>query len=396
MTNDKIRVADLFGGVGGFRLGFQQASDKYEFVWYCDKDKWATQVYNKRFGENYEPTNIREVNPKEIPDFDILCSGFPCQPFSISGKRGGFEDTRGTLFFEVARIAKTKKPKVILLENVKGLLNHKKGKTFITILQTLRQLGYRDIQWTVLNSKYFGVPQNRERVFIIGYLGEGRRRKVLPIREDAKEIQGIYGEETEKKQSMIMNLQSRSKNRPAIRKRIEKGLKPNAGSGTIGKEDEAYSLDTSCTQGVARCLDANMHKGVTPKGYFDKKRRNIVAVTEKRTDNAKKIRREYRKKTGKDWCPRGEKKLVPRNDDKANCITASTSKEHYVYYDKLRRLTPVECEKLQGFPTNWTKVNCKELGYDRDMSDTKRYQQMGNTVTVNVIQFIANQLIKNI
>ncbi|GAG56606.1 unnamed protein product, partial [marine sediment metagenome] len=185
---NEIRFIDLFGGIGGFRLGIERANNNRTFhktqtknlqkdmsnsstsvwdggkfssfscVWYCDSDKYAVQTYNKNFKENYEPTDIRQVKTSEIPDFDLLCAGFPCQAFSIAGKRRGFKDTRGTLFFEIARIAEAKRPSYLLLENVKGLLNHEKGETFKTILQTLEELGY-EVQWVVLNSKFFGVPQ---------------------------------------------------------------------------------------------------------------------------------------------------------------------------------------------------------------------------------------------
>jgi len=176
----KIRFIDLFGGIGGFRLGLEKASDRFECVWYNDNNKYAVQIYNKRFGENHEPKDIRKIKTEEIPDFDMLCAGFPCQSFSIAGRRKGFADTRGTLFFEIARIAKGKQPKYLLLENVKGLLSHEQGETFRTILRTLDELGY-DAEWQVLNSKYFGVPQNRERVFIIGHLRGESSKQIFPI-----------------------------------------------------------------------------------------------------------------------------------------------------------------------------------------------------------------------
>ena len=181
--DEEVRFIDLFGGIGGFRLGIERATEgKWKCVWYCDKDKYAVSVYNKRFGENYEPTDIRTVDEKEIPEHDVICAGFPCQSFSIAGKRRGLEDTRGTLFFEICRIARFHRPKFLFLENVKGLLSHDGGKTFGIILDTLQDLGY-SVEWQVLNSKYFGVPQNRERVFIIGHLGGFGGQQVFPIRE---------------------------------------------------------------------------------------------------------------------------------------------------------------------------------------------------------------------
>ena len=160
----------MFAGIGGFSSGLE-AIGGFECVGYCEIDKYAKQAYDAIYdtgGELYFD-DARKIVPEQLPDFDLLVGGFPCQSFSIAGARKGFSDTRGTLFFEIARIAAFKKPKYLFLENVPGLLNHDEGKTFETILRTLDGLGY-NVCWQVLNSKNFGVPQSRNRVFIIGYL----------------------------------------------------------------------------------------------------------------------------------------------------------------------------------------------------------------------------------
>jgi DNA (cytosine-5)-methyltransferase 1 len=173
-----MKFIELFAGIGGFRLGLEQAG--HECVYANEWLEKPASIYEKNFGEKPDTRDIRTVKSSEIPDFDILCAGFPCQSFSIAGKRRGFDDTRGTLFFDIARILKEKQPRLLLLENVKGLLSHDNGNTFKTIISTLTELGY-DIQWQVLNSKNFGVPQNRERVFIIGNLRGTPRPKVFPV-----------------------------------------------------------------------------------------------------------------------------------------------------------------------------------------------------------------------
>jgi len=213
-----MKYLSLFSGIGGFELGIQQAYEDKKTglrktrirtgdemgllrpngdspdnnigngdggwtrpvcIGYSEIDKYAIQVYNKHFNhKNYG--DITKINPNKLPSFELLVGGFPCQSFSIAGKRGGFSDTRGTLFFEIARIIKQKQPRLLLLENVKGLLSHDQGRTFTTIISTLDELGY-DCQWQVLNSKNFGVPQNRERVFIIGHLRGTSRPEVFPI-----------------------------------------------------------------------------------------------------------------------------------------------------------------------------------------------------------------------
>lgn len=213
-----MKYFSLFSGIGGFELGIQQAYEDNSqrksrgpkskqkeckqrgkrvsrfanshirstdraaphCVGYSEIDKHAVQVYEKHFPNHKNYGDVTEIKADKLPNFDLLVGGFPCQSFSIAGKRGGFNDTRGTLFFDIARILREKQPRLLLLENVKGLLSHDGGRTFKTIITTLDGLGY-DLQWQVLNSKDFGVPQNRERVFIVGHLRETSRPKVFPI-----------------------------------------------------------------------------------------------------------------------------------------------------------------------------------------------------------------------
>jgi len=165
----KFTFIDLFAGIGGFRLALQSLGGKCVFS--SEWDTQAQKTYQANFGEvPFGDITLEETKAHIPDDFDILCAGFPCQAFSIAGRRGGFEDTRGTLFFEVADIIKRKQPKVFFLENVKGLRNHDKGKTLATILATLREdLGYFVPEPQIMNAKDFGVPQNRERIFIVGF-----------------------------------------------------------------------------------------------------------------------------------------------------------------------------------------------------------------------------------
>src|SRR5690606_20457328 len=162
VKSPKFRFIDLFAGIGGFRLAFQRLEG--ECVFTSEWDKYAQLTYYKNFGE-YPHGDITKIDEKQIPDHEILCAGFPCQAFSIAGRKNGFEDTRGTLFFDVARIIKEKRPKAFFLENVKGLRMHDKGKTLQTILKVLREdLDYYVPDPEIVNAKDFGVPQNRERI----------------------------------------------------------------------------------------------------------------------------------------------------------------------------------------------------------------------------------------
>jgi len=198
-----MKYFDAFSGYGGFSLGIQrayelsrmgaesenstdsesQSSQHWErplCIGYSEIDKYAIETYSKHFPEHKNYGDLTKINADELPDFDLFVGGFPCQAFSIAGKRKGFDDTRGTLFFDIARILRAKQPRLLLLENVKGLLSHDNGKTFSTIISTLDEIGY-DLQWQVLNAKDFGVPQNRERVFIVGHLRGTSRPEVFPI-----------------------------------------------------------------------------------------------------------------------------------------------------------------------------------------------------------------------
>ena len=176
-----MRFFDFFAGIGGFRLGMEMAG--HECVGHCEIDRYANLSYCAMHDVKESEVffdDIRTVKPSDMPECECYCFGFPCQSFSISGKRRGFADTRGTLFFEVMRLAKERKPKFLFAENVAGLLNHDGGATFATIITAMAELGY-SVEWQVLNSKNFGIPQHRQRVFIIGHLGGRSGQQIFPV-----------------------------------------------------------------------------------------------------------------------------------------------------------------------------------------------------------------------
>ena len=313
-----MRYFSTFSGIGGFELGIERAyenthrrgvqkstdknisrrrSDSKRLrerreqdavcVGYSEIDKYAAETYQKHFKDHKNYGDITTIDEGALPDFDLLVGGFPCQAFSIAGKRRGFDDTRGTLFFELARIIKEKRPSYLLFENVKGLLSHDEGRTFRTIIATLDELGY-NCEWQVLNSKNHGVPQNRERVFIIGHLRRTRRPQVFPFGE-------ADGEDTKSR-------------------RLHQGDKGRLPSSTKRQKEIKHTGDT----------------------HNKAKRQNSL----------------------------------------------SQHKPHPV----IRRLTPTECERLQGFPDGWTE----------GASDTQRYKMCGNAVTVNVIADVMERFIKSV
>jgi len=386
-----MKYIDLFGGIGGFSYGIEQATKgKWECVWYCDNNKYAVQTYNKNYGENYEATDITTVKTTDIPDHDCICGGFPCQTFSIAGKRRGFEDIRGTMFFEIMRIAKAKRTKYLFLENVKGLLNHNKGKTFTTILQTLEELGY-ETQWMVLNSKFFGVPQNRERVFIIASLRGTSKPEVLPFREDAEKVSGL----PEGQEQWQMRLgHTKSEYAPLqYKSNITRTMEANGSlavydrkgfdSRTKGfRENKKISPTLTQKMGTGGNNVPMVHQLVGDRDKPTIIRQRPKYVGGKRTL----ITYEYDESPtiGTNVATGDQKNIVSGTITQA-FGRSGHSKEEITMWEKnqqsngqLRRLTPVECERLQGFPDGWTE----------GVSDTQRYKQMGNAVTTNVIEAI--------
>ena len=361
-----MRYCDLFAGIGGFRLGIERIATQVSFpqerqtevgntrvrhskdnsdsrnsgqpqttcVYTNEWDKYVAQIYEKNFGGKVDTRSITDVSADEIPGHDFLCGGFPCQAFSVAGKRKGFEDTRGTLFFDIARILKTKRPAYLLLENVKGLLSHDNGRTFETILRTLDELGY-DLQWQVLNSKDFGVPQNRERVFIIGHSRKERRPEVFPIR-------GGY--------------------------------------------------ETDNDQITSTAIDTNYWKGVDNHGQ-----RTMIEITKNVSDaeriydsvglakTLKGLGGGLGAKTGL-YATRQPLKFLERNQrniagDYAFTVDGANTGGLKVG-TQIRRLTPVECARLQGFPDHW----CEGI------SDTQAYKCYGNAVSVPVVEAIIERM----
>ena len=199
-----LKYLSLFSGIGGFELGIKNSryGDDLICVGYSEIDKYADSIYKRQFPvgmvkgtETHTPFgDITKVETSDLPNFELLVGGFPCQAFSLAGLRRGFDDTRGTLFFEIARVLKDKRPKYFLLENVKGLLSHNKGETFKTMLGVLSDLGY-DVEWEIYNSKNHGVPQNRERIYLKGYSRRKCGREILHKRKSCEDLTGeISGE----------------------------------------------------------------------------------------------------------------------------------------------------------------------------------------------------------
>lgn len=384
-----MKFIDLFAGIGGFRFGMESAG--HECVAFCEIDKFARASYKAIHNtegeiELHDITQVTDDEIRNIGHVDAICGGFPCQAFSIAGNRRGFEDTRGTLFFEIARFASILKPKYLFLENVKGLLNHDKGDTFEVILSALDELGY-DVEWQVLNSKDFGVPQNRERVFIIGHLRGQRGRKIFPI-----------GGENEKSSAerLGIDILGNSKNpngtaqgtrdivhgpkgivgaltvtdykgpkQVAIPNEIKKYgvLQPNFNQSGVVYETDGISPTIRTMQGGG--LEPKIRvREATKQGYAEA---NVGDSVNLAHPNSK----TRRGRVGKQI---------------ANTLLTGESQGVVEPSFRIRKLTPRECWRLQGFP-DWAFDKAQEVN-----SNSQLYKQAGNSVTVNVIEEIARYL----
>jgi DNA (cytosine-5)-methyltransferase 1 len=361
-----------------------------------------------------------------------------CQSFSIAGKRGGFSDTRGTLFFDIARIARVRKPRFLVLENVKGLLSHDDSQTFATIIATLDEIGY-DAEWEVLNSKYFGVPQNRERVFIVGHLRGCGGRKIFPLGGSSTEDSRVVGRDVsfaldanyskgtntldKSRRSLVLaeaggELAVVNDARQGYRVYSDEGLSPalcsqigglTAGSQIIQLNNPSFSQQRVYSiEGIAPTICAgNLGGGKSPSKIVlpadimnnsdagGVKTRDVSVAFEVASNLAK----ENNKPVQLDLMhlKYGEMRplstYIPQDLDTHRCLQAGVPKEFLVMPStRIRRLTPTECERLQAFPDGWTKYGLFD-GKVREISDNQRYKMMGNAVTTSVIAAIFEKLL---
>jgi len=322
--NYTFKFIDLFAGIGGFRMAMQNLGGKCVFT--SEWDENAKKTYRANFGETPFGDITKESTKNYIPDdFDLLCAGFPCQAFSIAGKRGGFEDTRGTLFFDVAEIIKNKKPKAIFLENVKGLRNHNGGKTLATILNVLRNdLNYYVPEPQIINAKNFGVPQNRERIYIVGF------------RNDLNINSFSYPEPLEDK--VFFNKVKEEKVVPT-----------------------KYYLSTQYLKTLVNHKERHASKG---NGF------GYEIIKDDEISNAIVVGGMGR-----------ERNLVI--DNRITDYTPTTHIKGEVNREGIRKMTPREWARLQGFPDNFIIP----------VADASAYKQFGNSVAVPAIQATAAKII---
>ena len=471
-----MKAFSLFSGIGGFDLALQRQG--IEMVGACEIDKYARSVYQRRFPGVRVWNDATKIDPKEVPNHDILAFGFPCQSFSVAGSRGGFSDTRGTLFFEGARIAKEKRPPILLMENVLGLLSHDKGQTMSVILATLDEMGY-EWEYQVFISKHW-VPQNRERVLIIGYSRESGRRKIFPIEGDGGKTSGLrkvglVGKDDQAhrvystdgisstlaseggglgaktglyKESKIKRIEGNPNvyNTDAQGGKIydPEGISPTVsgqrvnsqgyikepkvkkiGSINNSQSGSVYSTDgistTLCAGGGGQGAKTGLYKtgkikkiggysqgsavydadgifGTLSAGTHGYATGNIKVQSISTIQPHATVMDEcapaltckheqpvVRPIITPDRIERRKQNGRRIKDDGDPAFTQTATDQHGIMIDdRIRRLTPTECERLQGFPDQWTKLDVD----GNEVSDTQRYRMLGNAVTVDVVQFL--------
>ena len=307
-----MNYLDLFSGIGGFHKGLEEAGFEFNWTGHSEIDKYAKSIYQNHFGESEDLGDVSNINVQDLPELDLVTFGFPCQDLSIAGKRGGLQASRSGLFYQATRIIKAKRPAYFIFENVKGLFSSSGGLDWLNVLREIANIGY-DGQWQLLNTCWF-LPQNRERVYFVGYPRERSGQQILPIREGGKGLGETQGETQGERQRI-------------------RGDYPQ----------------------TANCMSARYGKDGSE---------NLVKIKQK----------------GRGFNKGGEKDICP---------TISTSSfEHNNHVSGIRRLTPTECERLQGFPEGWTKY-----GKDGEkISDTQRYKCLGNAVSVPVVKAVGERL----
>ena len=332
-----MNYLDLFSGVGGFHLGLLQAGFKFDWTGHSEIDKYAKQIYQKHFPGSEDLGDVKEIRiqsdtgangyVRTIPSrINLITFGFPCQDLSIAGKRRGLKGKRSGLFNEAMRIVRATKPGYFIFENVKGLFSSNEGRDFEYILREIADSGY-DGGWQLLNTRWF-LPQNRERIYFVGHLRGERRPEVFPIGEASPELDEASGKAQ--------------------------------GNGTWG-----------------RTISNRYHK--------DGSEALIKTFRRQRTEEGREKRKENMVR-GEDTTPFGMKEVIKEDTGVMPTLTAGDGPEQKIDINsRIRRLTPTECERLQGFPDGWTE----------GLSDTQRYKTLGNAVSVPVVKAIGKKLFKS-
>lgn len=357
-----MRVLDLFSGIGGFHLGLERAGFEVE-SYFSEIDKYAIDVYSNNFKNATYVGSVTDVRGADLPRIDAITFGSPCQDFSLAGKRKGLGGDRSSLIGEAIRLISECRPSFFIWENVKGTFSSNDGADFWAIIQAFANIGGYRLEWQLLNTKWF-LPQNRERIYLVGYLGDGSGGQVFPIGENDKYSNREIGTE-EGQGERMQTSHSRT-----IKKNI----------GNMCSDDTYIKVKSATSSGYEEAKEGD---SINLTAINSKTRRGRVGEGVAQTLDThcnQAVIGDYRNDEG----------YREREDGNSPTLNARARQDIFgqPIVNKIRRLTPIECERLQGFPDNWTKYG-KEKGL---ISDSQRYKMCGNAVTVDVVQAVAERI----
>ena len=393
-----MNCLDLFSGIGGFSLGMKQAGINIDHHFNSDIDTYANAVYKYNFKNSKNVGSVTDVSGEQLPKIDIITFGSPCQDFSLAGKRSGMGGERSSLITEAIRLIRECRPSVFVWENVKGTFSSNNGEDFWAIIKEFANIGGYRLEWQLLNTKWF-LPQNRERIYLVGHLAEGNTKEVFPIGEDDRKITKL------REVHRVTNFSEREFGwkdySPCLAARDYKDPKLVKVADYRNDEGMRYRKD-----GDSPCLSARRHSEKDPStmppivvGDY----RYDEGFRERKDGNAPSQLSQFGALSGKTLIKskheiidkKGNKK---NNQDYAACLAGGgnsggnhSDMDLLKEKDFIRRLTPIECERLQGFPDNWTRYGDFD-GEIKEISDTQRYKQCGNAVTVDVVREVFSKL----
>ena len=353
-----MRVLDLFSGIGGFHLGLERAGFEVE-SYFSEIDKYAIDVYSNNFKKATYVGSVTDVRGADLPRIDAITFGSPCQDFSLAGKRKGIGGDRSSLIGEAIRLISECRPSFFIWENVKGTFSSNDGADFWAIIQAFANIGGYRLEWQLLNTKWF-LPQNRERIYLVGYIGDGSRGQIFPIGESV----GTNYSSIEEGDTCSCLTSTYYKGVAGGRQHI-KVISATSKGYEEAREGDTINLSVPSSKtrrgrvgkGVAQTLDTHCNQAVI--GYTRDSKGNVINRSEK---------------------------------DECNTLHSSSGQggntDQFIKQGRIRRLTPIECERLQGFPDDWTKYG-KEKGL---ISDSQRYKMCGNAVTVDVVKAVAERI----
>lgn len=400
---NEIIYLDLFSGTGGFAKGLQNAGYSFKKHYFSEIDKYSIANYQYNFRNAKNIGDIQKVKGKQIERPNIITFGSPCQDISIAGKFKGLKGKRSSLFFEAVRIIRECRPDVFIFENVKGLFSSNEGKDFEVVLQTLADIGLYDIQWQLLNTCWF-LPQNRERIYLVGHLRGTSTPQIFPFGESHQRNHALDKKESQRKSlspTIDTKVGESSHRSPYIlhwKNSNEKWVKERMDKSPALKAQSDLVRQPLVVSGVA--YRTRNYKGQSGKIEIRKdKIANQLTIAQKdsmvlfRVPEA--TRKGYATATEGDSINLSFLEANKRRGrvGKGIANTIDTGVQQYTLNEGgLRRLTPVECERLQGFPDNWTRWGLFE-GTAKEISDAQRYKMLGNAVTVAVVEAIAMRLL---